>query len=170
MIPWNILHASLHKIDSILLKNLWSFLYSQDYVNFFLDQILKLTKEVPTSKSNIWIPASDSAKLATVKALANVQPSSSSILTNTSIWDFGYKCWKRKQINNLWFKLDYLTVKFQMLSANHNARVLKLLELQTLNLILLRQKWSITLTDMNIRMLCLLLSNQRWKIVKITFL
>ena len=63
---------------------------------FFVKSLWDLTMEAPTRVSNIWMEASAKARPATVKAAANVDPSSSIIVTNTSIWDFGYKCWKKK--------------------------------------------------------------------------
>ena len=52
--------------------------------------------EAPTKVSNIWIEASAKASPEAVRAAAKVEPSSSIIVTKTSIWDFGYKCWKIK--------------------------------------------------------------------------
>ena len=57
-----------------------------------------LTTDAPTRLSNICMAASAKARPDTVKAAANVQPSSSKIVTYTSIWDLGYKCWKKKLV------------------------------------------------------------------------
>ena len=83
----------MQKTKKSLANNVFKPYFILIYRRYWIIDIL--TTDAPTRLSNICMAASAKARPDTVKAAANVQPSSSKIVTYTSIWDLGYKCWKK---------------------------------------------------------------------------